>query len=219
MIASEVNTDSLMGVTFSRKDTFIEHHFASAYKEKYKGETYNYEDKKKNAFQEWLEKKDKNKQISEPSPFWPMLFKIMVILALAYGVFIVIGLLLGKKGNWLFNNQSESRALQYGEDGEDITDADFSKQIHQAMLNGDFRLAIRYQYLNTLQKLDQKSIIRYHKEKTNTDYGYEIKNKDLSTAFRYISYIYDHAWYGGFEVTEVTYRAAALAYEETNKMI
>lgn len=201
-----------------KENTYKERHFQPAFKEKYQGPNYNYEDRKKNALERWLES-NPNKEPKPSSPLWPIVFKVLVIVALAIGVYFVIGLILGKKGNWLFNKKSENRNIQYGVEVENVADGDFITQIKMALNNGDFRLAIRYQYLNTLQKLDQKGVIAYHKEKTNADYGYEIKNSALAEAFRYISYIYDHAWYGGFDVTADTYRLASLAYDETNKMI
>jgi hypothetical protein len=217
----EMDIDSVEQTTtpiLVKEKTFIERYFQPSFKEKYQGPQYNYEDRKKNALERWLES-DTNKEPKPSSPLWPLVFKIIIIAALAYGVYIIIGLILGKKGNWLFNKKSENSTLQYGVEDDNVVDGDFNTQIKLALNNGDFRLAIRYQYLNTLQKLDQKGVIAYHKEKTNADYGYEIKNSALAEAFRYISYIYDHAWYGGFDVTADTYRMASLAYDETNKMI
>lgn len=213
--------DSLVSINtqYQYKDySVVQRTFDDQYKDKYKGEAFQYADKKKNALERWLDRKPKKKQTSA-SPIWSLLFKTIIILALIYAVFVIVGMLMGKKGNWLFNKKSESRALQYGIDEEDLNTSNFAQLIDQAVASGDFRQAVRYQYLNTLQKMDQKGIIKYHKEKTNADYRYEIKKSSLAEAFQYISYIYDHAWYGGFDVSQHTYTMAALAYDDTNKLI
>ncbi|MBK8627057.1 MAG: DUF4129 domain-containing protein [Saprospiraceae bacterium] len=215
-----MDRDSLMKVTFSRrmKDSFIDRSFAPNYKEKYKGQPYQYEDKEKNALERWLENNSQNKAIKF-SPLWANVFKALIILGLAYGVYIIISLLMGKKGNWIFKNDTKTHGLQYALDIDDVTESNFTNLISQAVAQGNYRLAVRYQYLNTLQRLDQKGVIKYHKEKTNADYRNEIKSDTLAQSFQYVSYIYDYTWYGGFDVSDVTYRLAAAAYGETNKMI
>jgi hypothetical protein len=67
--------------------------------------------------------------------------------------------------------------------------------------------------------MSHKNIIELHKDKTNSDYQYEIKNAPLRQSFGYLSYIYDYAWYGEFEVSRSDYEHAAKAFDETLQMI
>ena len=67
---------------------------------------------------------------------------------------------------------------------------------------GDKRIAIRYYYLWLLQKLNKYHHIKFHPEKTNSDYLYELTNVKYRTSFANLSYIYDYTWYGEAELNE-----------------
>lgn len=196
-----------------------QHYFDEDYKEKYKSPEFNYQEKRKNLFERWLDRQPATKKTSTPSSFLSVIFYVLIFFGLIYAAYIVIGLILGKKGNWLFNNDTQNNNLKYGSEAEDLKSTDFPSLINKYKALGDYRLAVRYQYLHTLQKLSQKGFVAYHKEKTNADYRYEIKNTILNEAFTYISYIYDHAWYGGFVMNEKEYKKAEFAFDHTNKLI
>lgn len=51
--------------------------------------------------------------------------------------------------------------------------------IASAVKDGDFRLAIRYYYLQLLRQLNQKELIKYEFQKTNSEYLNEIKADNL----------------------------------------
>ena len=81
------------------------------------------------------------------------------------------------------------------------------------MQNKDFRLAVRYYYLQVLKDLSNKKIIDYHKDKTNTEYLFEIDNKALRDQFSHLSYIYAYVWYGEFLLDENSFKKAQNKYQ------
>ena len=59
-----------------------------------------------------------------------------------------------------------------------------------------------------LKKIAQENYIKWHPEKTNTEYLYEISNIKLKKDFEYASYLYTYIWYGKFEITDELYNTA-----------
>ncbi|WP_407556969.1 hypothetical protein [Winogradskyella sp. 4-2091] len=88
---------------------------------------------------------------------------------------------------------------------ENIEQIDFDLLISKALKNNNYRLATRYLYLKSLKSLGNKKVIEWHYEKTNTDYLNEIKDNQLKSLFKRVSYIYDYVWYGEFPIDEVSY--------------
>ena len=99
-------------------------------------------------------------------------------------------------------------------DEEDlIEEGEFEKLLKRAVQNGNFRLATRYYYLWLLQQLSEKKYIEYHKEKTNTEYLFELEDKNLRSGFSYLSYIYSYVWYGEFLVDAARFDGIAKKYK------
>ncbi len=84
---------------------------------------------------------------------------------------------------------------------EDLVFANYERLIQEAMHNKNYRLVIRFTYLNVLKNLHERGLIEWHKEKTNYEYYIELNqtyNKDFASILR----IYEHVWYGHFTATE-----------------
>ena len=88
---------------------------------------------------------------------------------------------------------------------ENIEQIDFENLISKALKEQNYRLATRYLYLKSLKSLANKQVIEWHYEKTNSDYLNEIKDSQLKTLFKRVSYIYDYVWYGEFPIDEESY--------------
>lgn len=99
--------------------------------------------------------------------------------------------------------KTEDRAIEgFNYVEEDIEHIDFDKLLKQALKDNNFRLATRYMYLKSLKVLANRKTIEWHYDKTNTDYLNEIKDSNLKSLFKRISYIYDYVWYGEFPIDE-----------------
>lgn len=208
---------------FMDADSIELRYFRGGYKEKYGSDDFNYKEKKeeKSAFIKFLERLFRNTAENTGGSMalvFIWLIRIILLLCILYGVYVLVSVLMGKEGTWFFK-KSDVKRLTFGMTEEDIAGTNYQEWIQTAVKDGDFRSAVRYYYLFTLQKLSGKGHIDFHKDKTNTDYRYEIKDKKLAGAFGYVSYIYDHAWYGAFYMDEGDYRLAAVAFDDTIKMI
>ena len=91
---------------------------------------------------------------------------------------------------------------------EHIENIDLDKYIREALLQKDYRLAVRYMYLKALRELSLYNIIEWHYDKTNSDYFNEIENEGLKQDFKQISYLYDYIWYGEFAIDDISFNLA-----------
>ncbi|MCX7548114.1 hypothetical protein OS188_09130 [Xanthomarina sp. F1114] len=197
------------------KNTDIEEKlsFKTDLKEKYNGKDFVYIDDLKT-------KEPVKPEISSPpnmgilalfvnfmSYIFPYLLGIIVVL-------IILKILLGSDMRfWSLKNSSKKTAEQLMYEDEDIHEADFNKLLKQAIGNKDYRLATRYYYLSILQKLSDIKTIEYHKDKTNTEYVFEIEDKDLRNQFSEVSYIYSYVWYGEFPINSNNFQTIEKKYK------
>jgi hypothetical protein len=199
-------------------------HFEKEFQNKYKDNSFIYEVQipEKNAwdrFKEWLFKllnnifsfKNKPKALDNID----VIIKILAGLLIIFVVYLIIKAILNKEGSWIFGKNSQTTINDYTEIEKNIHLIDFKKLIRQAEENKDNRLATRYYYLWVLKKLNEKKIIEWNPEKTNSDYSYEIKNPVLKDNFNYLSYLYNYIWYGEFIITPEIYSNSKKAFEKT----
>jgi hypothetical protein len=89
---------------------------------------------------------------------------------------------------------------------EDIFAINYQKEIDKAVAGGDYRLAVRLQYLRLLKHMTEKNIIRYQQDKTNMDYLMQLHNTAFYHDFFRITLHYEYSWYGRFAVSQEAYR-------------
>lgn len=140
--------------------------------------------------------------------------------------YVMIGALLGVL-IWVFLKidnaraivQTHSKGVYIGDDEEILKNEDILSLIDPALQDKNYRLAVRYYYLLTLQKLSGKELIDWQVQKTNHEYIYEIKNNNLRKQFGQLTDVYDYIWYGNFEVDEPAFAKAQLAFNKINSEI
>lgn len=128
---------------------------------------------------------------------------------------------------WLFLKIDNARAIIapnhkgvfIGDDEEIINNQDIQSLIDQALKDKNYRLAVRFYYLFTLQQLSGKELIDWQVQKTNHEYIYEIKSNELRSQFGRLTDIYDYIWYGNFEVDEGAFAKAQLAFHKISNEI
>lgn len=79
---------------------------------------------------------------------------------------------------------------------EDIEEINAVVGYHLAMADGDYRLAIRMQFIKVLQYLSSSNCIVWRPNKTNRHYLGEISDEQHYQVFKELAYIYDLVWYG-----------------------
>ena len=90
---------------------------------------------------------------------------------------------------------------------------DYAAHVEIQVNRKAYREAIRLYHLWCLDVLNSQKIIQYHSDKTNLDYLYDIKEKKLFEAFRYLTYIYDNIWFGAHPLDDYTFSQAKIPYD------
>tara|TARA_B110000046_G_C13018601_1_gene410009 strand:+ start:1870 stop:2580 length:711 start_codon:yes stop_codon:yes gene_type:complete len=182
---------------------------SSNLKEKYAGKDFDYKE-------DAPVKKEKSSHI-DAGIFKFLVFFMSTIfpfLLAGFIIFVILKALIGFDVRFWKQNKTIKRTkekLIY--EDEDIHKVDFENLLNKAIDSQNFRLAIRYYYLMTLKCLSDKKIIDYHKDKTNSEYLFEIENTAIRSKFSYLSYVYTYVWYGEFPVDEKNFIAAQNKYQ------
>ena len=143
-----------------------------------------------------------------------LIYFLLVILA----IYLIVKVLINENFNSLFQKKAKTiNDINLTE--EHIEGIDINKLLNTAIENKDYRLAIRYQFLLTLQKLSKSDIIEWHFDKTNSDYLSEIEQPEIQKGFKQIAYLYDYIWYGEQTIDNIKYTKSVLDFESINKQI
>jgi len=147
------------------------------------------------------------------------IFYILPYLILAVLVFFLIRFFLKVNSRTLITGQKETASFQFTEDEQIIKNEDINALINNAILQKNYRLAIRYYYLQSLKYLTEKQVITWQQEKTNEDYITEIESDTIKSSFKNITRIYDYVWYGEFSVDQLRFESLKIPFESLNNSI
>lgn len=203
----------------AKSPIYIHRAFKPGFKEKYSSAEFAYESKPVpkswwDRFLEWLGSLFESNSRSSNSIDWvDVSINIAAFLIIGFVVYMIVRAVLNKESMWIFGRSGKKITVQDTE-AENIHEMDFKKLIDETSIAGNYRLALRYYYLWLLKKLSVREIIDWHWDKTNTDYLYEIKDGGLRKEFEYLSYVYDHSWYGDFPVDDKAFAKAEKSFKK-----
>jgi len=119
----------------------------------------------------------------------------------------------------LFRQKNEQLPSPFESEQENLRRLDFPSMIDQAVKTGNFRLAVRYHYLQTLSLLAMKGKIQLKEEKTNREYIAELGSGELKDNFLRLVYGFEFVWYGEFIPDEKLYLQLDSAFLSFKKML
>lgn len=137
--------------------------------------------------------------------FAGILVRLFVIVLVGFLLYFIIKYLIGNGGISFFGKKNRKVDIREEELHENIHEINFPESILKFEKSGDFRSAVRYQFLFVLKKLSDKKLIVWNPEKTNKDYAAELKAPHLKESFYDLAYIFDYVWYGEFSIDEENY--------------
>ncbi len=138
-------------------------------------------------------------------------------------VAVIIGLIV-----WLFIRLNpgpsllgdpETGSVSFNEEEEIVRSQDISSLIESAIKDKDYRLAVRYYYLQLLKHLNEKGLIHYEFQKTNSEYLAEINEESYKPTVKKLMRLYDFIWYGSFSVSENDFAIAQNSFREIENSI
>ena len=134
-------------------------------------------------------------------------------------LFLLIKFFLKVNSNSIVSNASNKPVVSITEDEALIKHKDLLKLIKQAIDQKNYRLAIRFYYLNILKQLEDNKFITWEQQKTNEDYIQEISKENIKLSFIDLTRLYDFVWYGNFEIDETKFVKVAANFEATTNLI
>lgn len=167
------------------------------------------------------------KQSHEPAPQSRKMVNIFSLSGVKIALWIlavfVIGLIIWKLflGENFFRRNKTYPGEGAGEkEVEDLNDPmAYDPLIAQAVKSGNFRLAIRYSYLQTLKKLSNNGLLQYTADKTNYQYVNELRGKPYQQDFAALTLNYEYVWYGSFNIDADVYGRLAGDYRNFNQKV
>ncbi|PZU91154.1 MAG: DUF4129 domain-containing protein [Chryseobacterium sp.] len=210
-----VLTDSLVRSNYSTNNTLYPKNFSPNFKNKYKGNEFDYGISKpqeslwdiiKRQIAKLLSKIFKDIDPNKATNYTVIILRTIGILVIGLLLYLLIRYLMSKDGNFLFGKKNRKIKITAQDLEENIHEINFPDRILKFEKQQDYRSAIRYHFLFALKKLSDKNLISWNPEKTNRDYLKELKDINLKEDFSRVIYIYDYIWYGEFDAEEKDYQ-------------
>lgn len=131
---------------------------------------------------------------------------------------LLIGLIYRGKFTGLLHSSQEITAMEFS-DTANPSKINWEQKIKEALLQSEYRLAIRYHYLSLLKNLSLHKLITWKSEKTNYDYILEIKHQKIKIDFIELSELYEAVWYGDFPIAKQDYHQMDDEFERLNILV
>lgn len=96
---------------------------------------------------------------------------------------------------------------------EDLNEGNIDEKIRRSLQLGNYRQAVRYHYLKTLQILGEKGWIQLHAQSTNYDYVNQMRKHSGADKFNYLTRAFEYIWYGEFDLSENQYTLVQNAFQ------
>ena len=148
------------------------------------------------------------------------IFKVVLwVLAIAVVVFVVYKLFLGKSALFFTRRKNIEAEIQAAEAPPSADK--YGELIRNAEAAGNYRMAVRYLYLQLLVLLAEKGYVVMGTEKTNYQYAAELRNArpGLDRPFAGLTYKYECIWYGEYMITHAMYQSLQQSFTAFKKEI
>ena len=147
--------------------------------------------------------------------FFSSIFGIIFwILAIGLFVYLVYRLFLSNS-SFLSRSRKNIASDIAVIDEENASDPD--SPLRNAIRNGNYRLAVRYLYLQSLQRLSEKKFIEINTNKTNYEYVMEVRRHKFANEFASLTLQYEYVWYGEYPVDEKLFEQIQGSFTQFNK--
>lgn len=142
---------------------------------------------------------------------------VVIIIALALIIFFALRVT-GYSKQGIFS-RSEGGSIPYYNSGDDINNISFDEAISFAINKGNFRLALRLLYLQSLKLLSDKGYIEWQMNKTNSDYVYEVADKPWFRVFKSLTRKFESTWYGEMNIGKEDFEGLQLQFQQFNNQL
>jgi hypothetical protein len=156
---------------------------------------------------------DAKPNVPQANYFWFVKYIVIAVLA-GLVVFIIVKVIgLDLK---IFARKSKAIEVPYAESMDNIHEINFEDEIEKAVSGGNYRLAVRLFYLNTLKKLNDQQLIDWQPEKTNQDYITELAGLEKQQGFKQLTLQFEYVWYGEFFINRENFTEIKALFDQFN---
>ncbi len=149
------------------------------------------------------------------SDFFSSIFGIIFwILAIGLFGYLVYRLFLSNSSFLSRSRKNRTSDITVVEE-ENANDPD--SLLRNAIRNGNYRLAVRYLYLQSLHRLSEKKFIEINTNKTNYEYVMEVRRHKFANEFASLTLQYEYVWYGEYPVDERLFEQIQGGFTQFNK--
>jgi len=149
------------------------------------------------------------------SDFFSSIFGIIFwILAIGLFAYLVYRLFLSNSSFLSRSRKNIASEIAVVEE-ENASDAD--SLLRNAIRNGNYRLAVRYLYIQSLERLSEKKFIEINTNKTNYEYVMEVRRHKFANEFASLTLQYEYVWYGEYPVDERLFEQIQGSFTQFNK--
>jgi hypothetical protein len=141
-------------------------------------------------------------------------FILLAVLIMGFFIYSLTGM--SKAG--LFRRNTGD-LTGYAVTGEDIHSINFDQAIDEAIQNGNYRLAGRLLYLQSLKKLTDKNLINWQLNKTNVAYVQELQGSNYQHAFSNLTLQFESNWYGDMPIDKTEFTAVRGQFIQFNRQL
>lgn len=118
----------------------------------------------------------------------------------------------------ILSGKSKGIDIPYTESMDNIHEIDFSEEIEAAVAAGNYRLGVRLHYLRTLKMLNDRNLINWQPEKTNSTYVNEISDSFTRQHFAQLTTSFEYVWYGNFAVNADNFKGLKERFDQFNHL-
>jgi hypothetical protein len=162
-------------------------------------------------------------QPEQPSFFEQLLSSVITkFIFWALGCFFVVFIIykLFFTEGFLQRQSAKTDVNLLAEDEKDIIgEHDYDKKLALAIHHKNYRLATRYLYLQSIQKLNAVGAISFAADKTNSQYLNELTGKSYKPAFTSLTLSYEYIWYGEFLIDEAAFIQLQERFKQFNSQL
>jgi len=142
---------------------------------------------------------------------------IFLIISIGLLVFFIYKLT-GMNRTALFGRKGTG-ALDYSTLDENIHTINFEEAIQQAVDGGNYRLAVRLLYLQSLKTLSDRGLINWQINKTNIAYVDELRGSPYQPGFDKLTLQFENNWYGEVPITAAEFDSVRLQFSRFNHQL